>query len=85
MDEAGIIRVNNPNESDKDTRALHQQRAVIMNSLACAANYRLYKDAKELKQDQAAQKKLDTALYNNWFNQLTLPQKTAEKSSRSHQ
>jgi hypothetical protein len=79
MDEAGIIKVNYPNESDKDTRALHQQRAVIMNSPECAAKYRSYKTAKELKQDEAARKKLDTALYNNWFNQLTLPQKTAEK------
>jgi len=57
MDELGIINVNPPNSVAKHNRALHQQRAVIMNSEDCIAKFKVYKTQKELEKEQKEARK----------------------------
>lgn len=85
MDGLEIINVNKLNSKPKDQRALHQQRAVIMNSEDCIAKFKIYKTEKQLEEDRkAAMKALAIAKraekeaeaaerqqYKAWFNTLS--------------
>lgn len=82
MDAAGIASVNNTTSTPKDERALHKQRAVIMNSAECVRCYKDYKSKKVEAFVASVKKKEDVRLYKAWYNSLTAE---AQKDERKMQ
>ena len=54
MDALGVINCNNPDDTPKDQRPLHNQRSVIMNSKICCAAYQERKTRKQAAEAEKA-------------------------------
>jgi hypothetical protein len=67
MDDAGIMQIELKNQTPKDQRVLHQQRAVVMNSEASVEHHKAWKANKAQKQAQRLE------------NVMTKAQKRVEK------
>lgn len=70
----------------KDERAIHQQRAVVVNSPRCVQFYREYKikkadEKRQLEQRRmiAATRKSNKKIYEKWFNTLSPHEKLQEQ------
>jgi hypothetical protein len=88
MDDAGIVSINHlyKRKKLKDQRVLHQQRAVVMNSPACIAQYREHKDAKEKEKADKEERqqafhtyKMGLQVYQRWVASLA-PEQQQEES-----
>lgn len=88
MDEAGIPSLSHlqRRKVPKDARVLHQQRAVVLNSPQCIAEYRAYKQRKAQELENQRQRRAEMAdykarllVYERWLLTLTAEAREAER------
>lgn len=77
----------------KDARALHKQRAVVMNSVVCVQQYRQYKISQQLSlqrqqinrqqrqalRNESEESKRKRDAYNEWFHELPINDRKAQR------
>ena len=83
MDNAKIVNVNDTlyKGMDKDQRALHHQRAVLMNAPEAIARYKDYRERTEPQRTKAA----DTRAFNESIKGLSKDEQDAAKAARKIQ